>query len=58
MALSCLQVVWVDDSAEYPHEFAMDYLRSNLAPGSWLANEIDAPSRGNDSEFPHYSTMS
>lgn len=46
-----IDVVWVDDSWGYPHAFAMDYLRSNLAPGTWLANEIDAPSRGTDAQY-------
>ena len=33
----------------------MDYLRSNLEPQTWLANEIDAPSRGTDAQY--YSQM-
>ena len=53
-----IDVVWVDDSEGYPHAFAMDYLRSNLAPGTWLANEIDAPSRGTDSQYYHQAAMS
>ena len=41
----------MDDTATYPSSFAMDYLRSNLQPGTWLANEIDGPSRGTDAQY-------
>lgn len=35
-----IDVVWVDDAPSYPSCFAMDYLRSNLPPSTWLANEV------------------
>jgi hypothetical protein len=46
-----IDVVWVDDAPSYPSCFAMDYLRSNLSPSTWLANEIDGPSVGTDEEY-------
>lgn len=33
--------VKVDDAPEYPHRFSMDLVRSNIAPGKWLMNEVD-----------------
>ena len=53
-----IDAVWVDDSNGYPHAFAMDYLRSNLEPGTWLANEIDAPSRGTDAQYYNQAAKS
>jgi hypothetical protein len=46
-----VDAVWVDDAPSYPSCFAMDYLRSNLAAGTWLANEIDGPGVGNDTQY-------
>lgn len=46
-----IDVVWVDDAPSYPSCFAMDYLRSNLSPSTWLANEIDGPSVGTDEQY-------
>ena len=36
----------------------MDYLRSNLPAGTWLANEIDAPSRGTNAQYYNQAAKS
>ena len=33
--------VKVDDAPGYNHRFSMDLVRSNLAPGKWVMNEVD-----------------
>jgi len=48
ISLNQSQVIWIDDAPTYPHNFGMDYLRSNLPNQCWLANEIDSPTISDD----------
>lgn len=40
-----VQIMWVDDSPTYDHNFSIDYVRSNVRPELEIANEIDSASQ-------------